>query len=53
MLMNFNLITEYVSGKYVVIINTLAIVHNLPGDLEAEVKSYVDSRIKKPNIEHT
>ena len=58
-LMKFNPVAEYVPGKHLVVADALSrqpLVDISPGDLEAEVKAYVDSveedlRVRKPTIE--
>ncbi|RXN35694.1 Transposon Ty3-G Gag-Pol poly [Labeo rohita] len=58
-LMKFNPIAEYVPGKHLVVADALSrhpMADITPGDLEAEVKAYVDSveedlRVRKPIIE--
>lgn len=58
-LMKFNPVAEYVPGKHLVVADTLSrqpMADTNPGDLEAEVKAYVDSveedlRVRKPVIE--
>ncbi|KAL6470492.1 hypothetical protein MHYP_G00216110 [Metynnis hypsauchen] len=58
-LMKFNPVAEYVPGKHLVIADALfrqPMVDTNPGDLEAEVKAYVDSveddlRVRKPIVE--
>lgn len=58
-LMKFNPISEYVPGKHLVVADALSrhpMADIPPGDLEAEVKAYVDSveddlRVRKPIIE--
>uniref|UniRef100_A0A3Q2PQQ5 Gypsy retrotransposon integrase-like protein 1 n=1 Tax=Fundulus heteroclitus TaxID=8078 RepID=A0A3Q2PQQ5_FUNHE len=58
-LMKFNPVAEYVPGKHLVVADALSrqpMAETDPGDLEAEVKAYVDSveddlRVRKPIIE--
>lgn len=57
--MKFNPVAEYVPGKHLVVADALSrqlMADIPPGDLEAEVKAYVDSveddlRVRKPIVE--